>query len=511
MAENITLGSFNTLQNSSIIATLNSNNQIIENAFSDCLSIVGNLPNAMNSNLDMNSFQIINLQAPGTLDSPIRLVDLQNAVIGSFGTGIYGLLTGANNWTAVNTFTNTTQSTLISNGAVVIDGGLGVAKNLNVGGTFSVGTVVGTGVTTITINNLGGTFPTTGSDGLVLQNNTAATGAVPVQISPDIRFTGLGWNTGSSSSQEVDWIIATTPQSGGEVFGKLSVACQVAGAGYHQIANFYSASSVDQFQVGTGSRLAIMNIAGSATGTGAGAYLAVQAPGGTTVFSFGTFSAIFGGSANLNGAIFAVNPISTYINGGTASTTINTTGTAATSTTTGTLIVTGGAGISGAIYAGSIQNTPIGSTTPAAGTFTSITGSGGNFLVNTGSSGTAQFKINGTAVLDYGVTNGANWTFNTGSNLFVAGITTFSANSASSSTSTGTIRVTGGVGISGACYLGGTLGVPGTTTPIFTSIAAITTGAAAGAGTLTNAPASGNPTKWVPINDNGTTRYFPCW
>jgi hypothetical protein len=36
-------------------------------------------------------------------------------------------------------------------------------------------------------------------------------------------------------------------------------------------------------------------------------------------------------------------------------------------------------------------------------------------------------------------------------------------------------------------------------------------GAGAGAGTLLNAPAAGNPTKWIPFNDNGTVRYFPAW
>lgn len=40
---------------------------------------------------------------------------------------------------------------------------------------------------------------------------------------------------------------------------------------------------------------------------------------------------------------------------------------------------------------------------------------------------------------------------------------------------------------------------------------ALTNGAGAGAGTITNAPSAGNPTKWVPISDNGTTRYIPCW
>lgn len=40
---------------------------------------------------------------------------------------------------------------------------------------------------------------------------------------------------------------------------------------------------------------------------------------------------------------------------------------------------------------------------------------------------------------------------------------------------------------------------------------AFTNGAGAAAGTLLNAPAAGDPTKWIPIDDNGTTRYIPAW
>jgi hypothetical protein len=40
---------------------------------------------------------------------------------------------------------------------------------------------------------------------------------------------------------------------------------------------------------------------------------------------------------------------------------------------------------------------------------------------------------------------------------------------------------------------------------------AFTNNAAANAGTLTNAPAIGNPTKWIPINDAGTIRNIPAW
>lgn len=60
-------------------------------------------------------------------------------------------------------------------------------------------------------------------------------------------------------------------------------------------------------------------------------------------------------------------------------------------------------------------------------------------------------------------------------------------------------------------YVGRDLFRPGGTQAIFRSSTAITSGAGASAGTLTNAPAVGNPTSWIPINDNGTTRYIPAW
>ena len=46
---------------------------------------------------------------------------------------------------------------------------------------------------------------------------------------------------------------------------------------------------------------------------------------------------------------------------------------------------------------------------------------------------------------------------------------------------------------------------------ILTTSVALTNGAGASAGTIANAPAVGNPTKWIGINDNGTVRYIPAW
>lgn len=79
MAENVTLAPVASFTNdSSAVATVNANNALIETAFSDCLSLAGNQPNAMQSNIDMGTNQIINLPAPATLNSPVRLTDLAN-------------------------------------------------------------------------------------------------------------------------------------------------------------------------------------------------------------------------------------------------------------------------------------------------------------------------------------------------------------------------------------------------------------------------------------------------
>lgn len=56
-------------------------------------------------------------------------------------------------------------------------------------------------------------------------------------------------------------------------------------------------------------------------------------------------------------------------------------------------------------------------------------------------------------------------------------------------------------------------GVPygGATTFMIGSTGTWASGAGVSAGTLLNAPSAGNPTKWIPVDDNGTTRYVPAW
>lgn len=54
------------------------------------------------------------------------------------------------------------------------------------------------------------------------------------------------------------------------------------------------------------------------------------------------------------------------------------------------------------------------------------------------------------------------------------------------------------------------LKITGDTTMIRTGTA-WANGAGANAGTLLNSPLAGDPTKWIPVNDNGTVRHIPAW
>jgi hypothetical protein len=95
--------------------------------------------------------------------------------------------------------------------------------------------------------------------------------------------------------------------------------------------------------------------------------------------------------------------------------------------------------------------------------------------------------------------------------FLIGRVTTASADNQSVTNSV-TVASTGAVAIA-APSSGQTLTVapsPSAGELIATS-SALTNGAGAAVGTLTNAPSAGNPTKWIKINDNGTVRSVPAW
>lgn len=111
MAINVTLEQLGTLNNTSILAQSNVNFGIIETAFESALSTAaGAFPNQMNTNLDMNANQILNLPPPASINSPARLVDVTSpatiASVPPVGTSgaVVPLLNGNNTWSGTNTF-----------------------------------------------------------------------------------------------------------------------------------------------------------------------------------------------------------------------------------------------------------------------------------------------------------------------------------------------------------------------------------------------------------------------
>ena len=174
-----------------------------------------------------------------------------------------------------------------------------------------------------------------------------------------------------------------------------------------------------------------------------------------------------------------------------------------------TLAVTGSVNISGVVTAG-------------GGSYTGVVAISGNYglqLNSTPATQTNPLSITGTTTsgsyIDFSNTGGSLRTViesSTG-NTIVTAAPAYSSNIGTTNNTplnlftNNTIRLTisssGGVSLSGGLTLsGGTL---------LNTSAALTNGAAAQVATMNNSPTAGNPTKWIPINDNGTTRYIPAW
>ena len=108
----------------------------------------GGVVKALPTGTVSSSTQVVEALPAGTVSSstqvvaalPVGTVSGSSQIIASDVTGIgnYAQLTGSNTFTAINTFSNTTNSTSWNNGAVVIDGGLGVGKDVWISGSVNI-------------------------------------------------------------------------------------------------------------------------------------------------------------------------------------------------------------------------------------------------------------------------------------------------------------------------------------------------------------------------------------
>lgn len=464
MSENITLGSFNTLQNSSIIATLNANNSILTTALADCLSLSGSQPNQMLANLDMNSQQIINLPAPATLNSPIRLQDLQLAQIGNPGS-IYGLLTGNNTWTGLNTFTKTVTMPAaifasVTTAMETINGGVlgdaspclivnatlsptpsatvqpGVLYNITSGANTS--TTVQTALRVLLLPGYTGTFITTAGNH---NNSCLGQGVTLVPAAgtnfPFANYGDLAQATGTTIGINI-----------GVVGASLGGSVNVGLAGISQIA----ANSVTNIGImGTG-----INTGTSPVFVGGWFHL-----NQTTVPTVS--AALIADNGSQSAPIFLARANSV---------------TKITITSAGNLQAAAG-----------IDSSAIGANTPSTGAFTTLsttgifTSSNGAVatpsIVAANSSTTgisfpaaSQFAISiaGVNKLDFGASgNGAAWTIPASANFFCGGILLAQGSVAVTAPTNGAVRVTGGLGATGTIWGGGGLGLVAPSTQAGTS------------------------------------------
>lgn len=148
----VTLSDLDNLTSPTAISTINSNSATIETAFDNTLSRDGTSPNTMGSSLDMNSNRILNLPSPSANTEPVRLGDLSNTSIFSYGnpSATVGLTAKngtastvlradsapaldqsiAPTWTGTHTFTPATglnkafKITQSGSGAPTLDGGV---------------------------------------------------------------------------------------------------------------------------------------------------------------------------------------------------------------------------------------------------------------------------------------------------------------------------------------------------------------------------------------------------
>lgn len=242
MAENITLNNVATFQNdTTAVNTVNANSATITTAFQDVLSLSGQSPNKMGSPLDMNSWPIMNLPAPGSPNSPARLIDvtstnpitvslsltgdvtapassgvLTTTITGLSGTKLAsGTVTGtqlaSGTVTASNIASGTITNTQIASGTITSANiGTNVVGNTNIRQGAAKSVVGVTGNATANVADIAGTTRQ------VLAVSTAGTSLVFAQPQGD-QLLGTITNDNATAGNVGEYIVGTVTSPGSSI------------------------------------------------------------------------------------------------------------------------------------------------------------------------------------------------------------------------------------------------------------------------------------------------------
>lgn len=307
------------------------------------------------------------------------------------------------------TVASTRQSTSVGTGAVILQGGLSVDRNLYVGGTLVAGVVTYASTST-------GTMTVTTGTGATLTVSSTTDSTVTTDGSATfVGGVGIAKRLNAGSVKCFDSTQSTTTSTGClQLVGGLGAAGNIYAGGIIVSTNATSSTTT-----GTGCGIFI-------GGVGIGENLNV---GAVTKSASIEATASTAATNTTTGAIKSVGGISTqgafYAGGNVSGANISTTSaTASTTTSTGALVSLGGLGVVGA---GNFDTIKTWNTTDATST---TTGS----ITTIGGISTTKAIFAGTIV--------------TGNTMVANG------NVASTSKTTGTVKVTGGIGITGQVTCG---------------------------------------------------------
>ena len=440
------------------------------------LTVSGGVPvwaSASGTTVGNASYSVTATNIAGGLANQIPYQQAPNTTIFSNGLTFNGTTFTATN-AVINSGNNATSSTGYS-GALMVQGGVGISKDLWVGGNVNIGGTLffnGVGADQVTSNT--GTFV----DIVITGTGVALTVTNSVFIGQNLQVGNILTAT--------DIVVTGANVASSTITGALQVVggTGIGGALYvggNTVLGANSLNSVHVYGAGTGGSPVLRPegeggvgfiIGSGGTGpivfnTGTSASLGNQTVVALT--SGGTNYVTLAGATSGNGPTISVAGGDTNVNinlapKGAGSVIIPST-VASTSTNTGALQVAGGLGVGGSINAGSYI-------TVANGVYSSNTFTGSysdgiivDYNPGAGSTGTGRISVGANDVISLyngGLSGTLIATFSTGTNLLTSTVQ-------SASTNTGALVVNGGVGIGGNLNVGGSSTLNSLTATTFTA------------------------------------------
>jgi uncharacterized protein Veg len=381
----------------------------------------------LTQDLDINNQTLTNVK--------INSGSINGATIGvsSPSTGAFTTLTAS----GVLSITSTVESVSTITGALVISGGVGIAKNTYIGGNVNVSGTTSITNTTDSSSSITGSVILSGGVGIAkkLYIGSTLNVAGATLLSNTLGISGV--TSVTDTTQSTSTITGATVISGG-----LGVARAVNIGGTLNVAGITSITDTTQ----STSTITGATVISGGLGVSKATYLG----GILNVIDTTQSTSTITGAIVISGGLGVAK--ATYLGG-----TLNVTGvtsitdaTQSTSTITGATIISGGLGV--------VKNTNIGGTLNVAG----IT-----YLIDTTQS---SATTNGSLIVSGGM--------GIAKNVYIGGAVNISDTTQSSSTITGSLVASGGLGIAKNAYIGGTLNVAGVTTITNTTQSTVSTNGA---------------------------------